>query len=47
MNFNQNLIEVCSSGPNELYSRTGSENGLAAARQKAIVWIKDGKFTDA
>ena len=34
-------------GSNEQYSSTGSDNGLAPARQQAIIWTNDGKFIDA
>ena len=29
------------------YSSIGSDNGLAPARQQAIIWTNDGQFTDA
>ena len=30
-----------------IYYSSGSDNGLAPIRQQAIIWNKDGKFTDA
>ena len=31
----------------EQYCSIGSDNGLAPARQQAIIWTNDGFFTDA
>ena len=38
----QDVTEVCSLGSNLQYSSIGSDNGLALARQQAIIWTNDG-----
>ena len=47
MNFGWYFTEVCSKGPNWQYPSIGSDNGLAPARWKGIIWTIDEKFTDA
>ena len=46
-NFDQYFTAGCSWGSNLQYSIIGSDNGLAPTRRQAIIWTKDGQFTDA
>ena len=40
--FDSNFMEICSQSSNKQKSNTGSDNGLAAKRWGAIIWINDG-----
>ena len=40
--FDSNFMEICSQSSNKQKSSTGSDNGLAAKRWEAIIWINDG-----
>ena len=42
INFDENLTEVCSRGPDLQYSSIGSDNGLVPVKWQAIIWNNDG-----
>ena len=47
LNFAYYFTEVCSQGSNWQYPSIGPDNGLAPIRRQAIIWTRDGLFTDA
>ena len=47
MNFDYNFTKVFSWGSNLQHFSICTDNGLAPARQQAIVWTNDGQFTEA
>ena len=47
IDFDWNVNEVYSQGPNEQYSSIGSDNGLASTKRQAIMWTNDEYFADS
>ena len=47
LNSYQNITAGCSLVSNYYNSSIGSDDGLAPTRRQVIIWINDGKFTDA
>ena len=41
ISLDEDFTDVCPKGSNQQYSSIGSDNGLAPARQQAIIWTND------